>query len=203
MRDRVGPTEPREPTGEHATGETGPFVLDARTMRRARRAYEFARARRALVAASPALVFTVVLGFEGGSFSDGPFLASLALYASAALASHLGQGAGAAVAPSLVFALVPSGIVRLAESAGHVCLGEACVSWCLPACVLGGLAGGALVGVRGRREPDRLGYGLAAVILVSLAGAMGCRCAGGAGLGGIALGALVGSAAPLLASRRA
>lgn len=180
-----------------------PAVLDARTMQRARRAYELARARRALLFAAPALGFTALLCAEGASLSEVPVLASLGLYLTASLSLFLGQGAGAAVAPSLLLGLVPFGIVRIAESAGHVCLGEACVSWCLPACLLGGLAGGVLVGARGRREPDRVGYALTAITMVFLAGAIGCRCAGNAGLAGIAVGALLGSIVPLLASRRA
>ena len=169
---------------------------------RARRAYELARLRRAFVHALPALFLFAVLVLEGAR--DGVSLAaSLALYPTSVLALYLGQGAGAAVLPSLLFGLVPFAIVRVAESSGHVCLGEACVSWCLPACVLGGAGGGALVALRGRRERDRLGYAIAAVTLVVLAGAVGCRCAGNAGLLGIALGTLAGTALPWLALRPA
>lgn len=179
-----------------------PAELDPRTMRRARAAYELSRAKRALLYALPALGFSALLLAEGAAPTEPRVLASVGLYLSAVLALFLGQGAGAAVVPSLLLGLVPFTIVRVAESAGHVCLGEACVSWCLPACLLGGLAGGALVGARGRRETDRLGYALTATTMVFLAGAVGCRCAGNAGLAGLALGAVLGSAVPLLVARR-
>lgn len=167
---------------------------------RVRRAYELARVRHALLHAVPALLFFAVLLVEGAS----PLRLSvgLALYVTAALALWLGQSAGAAVLPALVFGVIPFGVVRLAESAGHVCLGGACVSWCLPACVLGGALGGALVGLRGARAPDRTSFTLSAATLVFLSGALGCDCAGSAGMLGIALGVLAGSSVPLVLARR-
>ncbi|MBX7196504.1 MAG: hypothetical protein K1X94_30905 [Sandaracinaceae bacterium] len=186
---------PHEGPSDRAPDEIEP------TLARARRAYELARLRRALVHALPSLALFVVLMLEGGARDTTGLVASLALYPTTVLALHLGQGAGAAALPALLFGLVPFVIVRVAESSGHVCLGEACVSWCLPACVIGGLAGGALVGARGRRERDRLGYALAAITLVVLEGAVGCRCAGHAGLAGIVLGTLAGTTVPWLAWR--
>lgn len=172
---------------------------------RATRAYERARLRRSFVHAVPSLGLFAVLVVEsvlaGGVRDPSAIAASLVMFATSVLALHLGQGAAAAVFPSLLFGLVPFVIVRVAESSGHVCLGEACVSWCLPACLIGGVVGGALVGVRGRRERDRVGYGLTAITLVFLSGAIGCRCSGSAGLVGIALGAITGATVPWLASR--
>lgn len=163
---------------------------------RAKRAYEWTRLKRALLHATPALSFFVLLVLEGAP----PLRValSLLLYASAVIALWLGQGAGEAVLPSLVYGVVPFAIVRLAESSGHVCLGEACVSWCLPACVIGGVVGGALVGLRGGRASDRMGYHLASTTLVFLVGALGCQCAGNAGLLGMASGALMGAATPVV-----
>lgn len=168
---------------------------------RIRRAYELARARRALLFATPALVFLAILALEGAS----PLRLGIgvALYVTSALALFLGESAGAAVAPALLFGAVPFGIVRVAESAGHVCMGSACVSWCLPACLAGGLVGGVLVGLRGARATDRVAFTLTAAALVFLAGAVGCDCAGSAGITGVAVGVALGSAVPLLFTRRA
>lgn len=181
-----------EPLDDH-------LPVDPALLARARRAYELARLRRALLRALPALGFFVVLCLEGASHDLGRVAPSLAMYVTAVLALHLGGGAAAAVVPSLLFGVVPFVIVRVAESAGHVCLGEACVTWCLPACVIGGVAGGALVGLRGRNEADRWGYALSSVTLVVLAGAVGCSCAGHAGLAGIVVGVLAGTSAPWIA----
>lgn len=179
---------------------------DESLIAKAQSAYERARLRRSFVHALPSLGLFAVLSLEGlllegGARDTGALVASLAMFVTSVLALHLGQGAAAAVFPSLLFGLVPFVIVRVAESSGHVCLGEACVSWCLPACLIGGVVGGALVGVRGRRERDRVGYGLTAITLVFLSGAIGCRCSGSAGLVGIALGAITGATVPWLASR--
>jgi len=160
-----------------------------------RLSYEVARLRRALIEASPALLFTVVLLLEGAAPQR--LTAALLMYVTAVLARAVGQSAGAAVLPGLLFGLVPFLIVRVAESAGHVCLGDRCMSWCLPACVIGGLAGGVLVGVRGARAKDPVAFGLSAATLVVLSGVVGCGCAGGAGMAGVALGTLAGAAVPL------
>ena len=164
---------------------------------RAKRAYEWARLKRALVHATPALAFLMLLSFEGAT--PVRLALAMALYVSAVFALMVGQGAEEAVLPSLVYGIVPFAVVRLAESSGHVCMGEACISWCLPACIAGGIAGGALVGLRGARAKDPLGYHLASTTMVFLVGAMGCQCAGNAGLLGMASGALMGAAAPIAA----
>lgn len=167
---------------------------------RVRRAYELARLRAALLRSLPALFLFAVLAVEGAS--SGRLVAAVGVYATAVLAQFLGQSAALAVAPSLLFGLVPFTIVRIAESSGHVCLGGQCISWCLPACLIGGLVGGALVALRGRSAPDRTAYLLTAVGLVGLSGVLGCSCAGGAGMAGIGLGVLVGTTVPMLASAR-
>jgi hypothetical protein len=158
---------------------------------RARRAYEAARLRRALVRAIPASFLFVLLLAEGAS--PGRLVASLGLYATAVLAHTIGQSAALAVAPSLCFGLVPFVIVRVAEASGHVCMGEMCVSWCLPACLTAGLVGGALVALRGRGVADRPAYLLTSICLVALSGILGCSCAGGAGMAGLALGVVLGA----------
>jgi hypothetical protein len=167
-----------------------------------RAAYERGRAHVALRRALPSSLFFAVVVFEGAPVGR-LALASL-LFASAVFAHVVGRGAARAVLPALLLALVPFGVVRLAESAGHVCLGDACVSWCLPACAFGGLLGGVGVGVMGARDEDRAGFVLAATTLAILGGALGCVCAGGAGMVGVALGTVLGLAPALaLAPRRA
>jgi hypothetical protein len=166
---------------------------------RARRAYELGRARRAAIEALPALVFPAVLLAEGASPLRA--LVSLGLYVTAAVALWLGQSAGAAAWPALLFGVAPFAVVRIAESAGHVCMGSACVSWCLPACLVGGALGGLFVGLRSLRASDRFSFALTAAALVFLSGAVGCECAGAAGMAGVALGVAAGSAAPFALAR--
>jgi hypothetical protein len=167
-----------------------------------RAAYERGRLGTALRRALPSSLFLAVVVLEGAPVGR-LALASL-LVASAVLAHVVGRGAARAVLPALLLALVPFAVVRIAESAGHVCLGESCVSWCLPACAFGGLLGGVGVGVVGARDEDRAGFVLAAATLAILGGALGCVCAGGAGMSGVALGTVLGLAPSLaLALRRA
>jgi hypothetical protein len=168
---------------------------DMQVPRALRLSYEVARLRRALIESSPALLFTLVLLVEGAPPQR--LAAGVLIYVTAVLARAVGQSAGDAVLPGLLFGLVPFVIVRVAESAGHVCLGDRCMSWCLPACLVGGLVGGVLVGVRGVRSGDPVAFGLSAATLVVLSGVVGCGCAGGAGMAGVALGTLAGAAVPL------
>ena len=165
-----------------------------------RRAYERGRLKRAVLHASPALLFVVASSFRlvHGATSMTALLQGGALYLSAVLGLWLGGGAAAAVRPALLFGLVPFVIVRVAESTGHICTGTECVSWCLPACAIGGTLGGALVGLRAARERDRLAFVLTSATLVFLAGTLACQCAGGSGILGIAAGVLLGSFAPLV-----
>ena len=65
------------------------------------------------------------------------------------------------------------------------------LSWCLPACITGGLLAGSLVsfvGVRHRRGP---GYWASASGITLLTGALGCSCDGFSGMIGLAVGFMV------------
>lgn len=165
-----------------------------------RAAYERGRVVASLRRASPALFFLVVVALEGAAL--GRIALAVALVATAVLAHVIGRGAGRAVLPALLLGAVPFLVVRFAESAGHVCLGEACVSWCLPACLTGGVLGGVGVGLVGRRDEDRAGFVLAAASITVLAGALGCVCAGTAGMAGVSIGTVLG-VVPVLALRPA
>jgi hypothetical protein len=71
---------------------------------------------------------------------------------------------------------------------GHFCTGERCMSWCLPACVGGGVLAGGLVSFVGFRQGRGVGYFASASSVALLTGALGCSCIGYAGIGGLVLG---------------
>jgi hypothetical protein len=168
---------------------------------RARRAYELGRLRWSL------RVAPFVLIAAGAAMACGrPPGASCALgVCILALATGLGfagGGAGRAVLPGLVGGSAALAMPLLVGTVGFACIGQACMSFCLPACVLGGAIAGALIGVRARREERGASFVLPALLLAGLTGALGCTMAGVAGVVGMVAGALVAGTPVLLVARR-
>jgi hypothetical protein len=168
---------------------------------RARRAYEWGRAgwaaRRGLVVALLA----------ASAFCAGPSLAAtasciavLTLLVTAFL--WRGQEFAVGVRMGLLAGLVPFLLPMVAQAGGGICL----PAWCplLPtACVAGGVIGGVVLGLQGRRPlANPTHFWIAAVLVAAALGSVGCLLAGLAGLAGLATGLLVG-AAPVLAARTA
>ncbi|HEX2882150.1 MAG TPA: hypothetical protein VHO25_21670, partial [Polyangiaceae bacterium] len=112
------------------------------------------------------------------------------LFGNGVLLLWYGQGLQRAVLPGVFAGLIPLASALCANHFGHVCTGGGCVSLCLPACILGGVSAGALLGywARGRSW----GFVLAASSLALLTGAMGCGCIGYAGVLGLLAGYAVG-----------
>jgi hypothetical protein len=75
-----------------------------------------------------------------------------------------------------------------ANHMGHWCTGERCMSWCLPACVMGGVLAGGIVSFFGLKQKRGVDYWVSASGITLLTGALGCSCVGFAGIGGLALG---------------
>jgi len=173
--------------------------MDERTLRaRARRAYELARLRRALLgglAAAPA----VGLGF----------------LSSPALGLGLGGGLYALCVALLWWGREPGRAVAPGVAGGTLCAGVLLFGACSPAdgvsaCVLISTAGGLLAGgVVGWRAGTLSGHGRrsylgAGLLVAALAGSAGCALAGVIGVAGMSMGLLAaGGGAVLLTPRGA
>ncbi|AUX39617.1 hypothetical protein SOCE26_010110 [Sorangium cellulosum] len=160
---------------------------------RAYRAYERGRARHAAWAAAPTVAVVVVAAL----MSDRPLTTALigaALYAVAALLSWRGRHLERGVLPGVAAGLVPFAMAHAARLYGHLCTPEGCVSICVPACLAGGFAAGALLS-RALRRADRLGASWASACgVAALTGALGCACVGFGGVLALAAGLLTGTA---------
>lgn len=160
---------------------------------RARRAYERGRARHAAWTATP----TLAVGLVATWMSDRPLITALigvALYAAAALLSWRGRQLGRGVLPGVAAGLVPFTAAHAARVYGHLCTPEGCVSICVPACLAGGIAAGALLAGALRRS-DRLGASWASACgVAALTGALACACVGFGGVLALAIGLLAGTA---------
>jgi hypothetical protein len=160
---------------------------------RARRAYEVARMRRGLLDALPLLGVSFVAAVIGYRAEATLVLGSL-LYASATVFLWRGRELGAAVLPGTIAGGIPLVFAICAKAYGHVCTGEACVSFCVPACITGGLLAGFSVTSMATRRSARASFSMAACFLALMTGALGCSCVG---FGGV-LGLVVGIATPLV-----
>ena len=169
---------------------------------RARRAYEWGRLRWSLKLAP----FVLLAG--GAAWACGrPFDLVCALTAAllplAVGLSFAGGSAGSAVIPGLLGGTVALGMPLLVGSTfGHFCFGAACMSYCLPACVLGGAIAGAVIGSAARRREREAPFFVAALAIASLMGALGCTLSGLMGVGGMVAGALAAGTPLVLFPRR-
>jgi hypothetical protein len=155
--------------------------------RRFRRVYERARLKRAFVGFLPILVLVLASVTFGGRPQASIVLGPL-LFGGGVLALWYGREPGRGVLPGALAGGAALVLVLCANQMGHFCTGERCLSWCLPACITGGLLAGGLVsfvGLRHRRGPR---YWASASGITLLTGALGCSCVGFSGMIGLAVG---------------
>jgi len=165
--------------------------------RAARLAYEWGRARRALLGFAPSLLL-VALGIVFTTDARWTLVFGFAMFLGGVLLLWYGQEPRRAVLPGLLAGLVPLTLALCAKQMGHVCSGDTCTLVCLPACVLGGGVAGLIVAMVGKRRQRGPGFWLGAAMMALSTGAMGCACVGYSGLIGLALGYAAGSAPVLV-----
>lgn len=163
----------------------------------ARRAYEIGRVRAALRVAPIVLLAAAAAALCGRPLGLTCALGALVL----SLAVGLGWrgGAGGRAVPAGILAGIAAFALPIAvQTIGHLCLGDACMVLCQPACVVGGALAGALIALRAARESEgELLFVAAAITLAGLLGALGCTLAGASGVLGMIAGA-VGAGTPVL-----
>jgi hypothetical protein len=163
-------------------------VIDlASTLRRARRAYELARARRAVLGSLPVLVLVGLTCL----FSDSPswtLSLGLGMFSLGVVLLWRGRELKRAVIPGVAAGSVPLVLVLCAQHFGHLCTGTSCSALCMQACAAGGIVAGLAVASVGSSRRSGPGFWLAASALAILTGAMACSCLGVSGVVGLALG---------------
>ncbi|HEY6562592.1 MAG TPA: hypothetical protein VI072_35235 [Polyangiaceae bacterium] len=158
-----------------------------RLQQRARLKYEWSRAKRALIGFAPVLVLVALAAWIGQRPSTAALFGAI-LFATGVTLLWYGRDLRRAVLPGIVAGIVPLAFALCANEIGHACTGSGCMSLCIPACTLGGLAAGlgvALVAGRARRGA---GFWIGASALALSTGAMGCVCMGYAGIAGLTVG---------------
>lgn len=179
-----------------------PSIDLERLERRARRGYERARIRRALLGAMPvallvAVVFYlrlhphphVMLGIGAGSFALGAALL------------WFGREPGRAVLPGLLAGLLPLWLALCARHWGHMCSDAECMAMCLPVCAAGGALAGLVVSWYGAFRGRTVWFWASVSGMTLLVGAVGATCAGFQGVLGVAAGYGLGLAMGIVVAR--
>lgn len=168
----------------------------AAVQRRARFAYEVARARRALVGLAPMVVVVAIAAFVTSRPASTLGLGA-ATIVSGALMLWYGRAPQKAVLPGLAAGLVPL-VLALCANQVHACGSGSCSTLCVPACTLGGVVAGLAVATVGNRRRAGAWFWLPASGLALLTGAMGCSCVGYSGVVGLGIGFMAGVGPGLL-----
>jgi hypothetical protein len=158
-----------------------------RIERRARRAYELSRARRAAVGFAPVVLLVVVAALFGERFGYTLAFGSALFLLGVGLLWY-GRGVKRAVLPGLAAGLVPLVFGLCAKHIAHACTGDGCMALCVPACFVGGVIAGIVIDWVALRSASKAGFWIAASGVGLLTGAMGCVCAGVLGLVGLLVG---------------
>jgi hypothetical protein len=153
----------------------------------ARRKYEWARARRAVIGFAPALLVVAVAALANTHPTSAVAFGSVMFVAGVALLWY-GREIRRAVLPGLAMGLLPLTLALCANHMGHMCMGGSCMTVCVPACTVGGLGAGVGVSLIGLRWKQGPAFWLGASVLTLLTGAMGCSCVGYSGVVGLAFG---------------
>ena len=159
----------------------------ARIERRARLKYERSRVQRAVLGFAPSLVVVAVAALANKHSSATVGFGAAMFFVGVALLWY-GRELRRAVLPGLAMGLLPLTLALCANHLGHACMGEHCLSLCIPACTIGGLGAGIGVSLVGLRWKQGLAFWAGAATLSLLTGAMGCSCVGYTGVAGMVLG---------------
>jgi hypothetical protein len=159
----------------------------AKLERQARRKYEWARARRALLGFAPALL-VVVVAVLANKHPASAVAFGAALFVVGVALRWYGRDVRRAVLPGLAMGLLPLALALCANHMGHVCMDDRCMTLCVPACTVGGLGAGIGVSLIGLRWNQGPAFWVGATVLTLLTGAMGCSCVGYFGVAGLAVG---------------
>lgn len=158
-----------------------------RLERRVRAVYERARLRNAVVGFAPMLLLVALALLVGhrGSLILGT---GAVLFGVGVLALWYGREPARGVFPGALGGGLAAVLALCASQMTFLCTGQACLSWCIPACTASGAIAGGIVAFVGLRQQRRAGYWISATAITLLAGALGCSCMGYAGLGALTLG---------------
>lgn len=159
---------------------------------KARRLYEVARMRRALIFSIPALLVGLFVAIVVREISM-PLVCGVLLYLASVVLLWWGRSPGRGVLPGVTYGMLPLAGGVIAKFHHHACMGLSCYSTCLLYCVSGGLLAGLLVARFAMKSQTPVALFLSAAATALLTGTIGGSCVGGHGIIGMALGIGLGA----------
>ena len=163
---------------------------------RARRAYEKGRLRYALATSAPVLTLAVLVGWIGPEPRVVLGLVAV-LFATEALFLWRGQQLGRGAMAGLMGGSIPLAFGLCMQFYARVCGTMLAGAGCTAVCAGGGLLAGLVIAAFARRQPSPAAFAGAAATTAALLGAVGCACAGLAGVASL----LIGIAVPVASGR--
>lgn len=158
---------------------------------RAKRAYEWARWRRAVLGALPVLALVgLALTFTGRP--EVTFVVGALVFLGAAVLLWFGHGLPRAAWMGLATGALPLVLSLCSTRIGHACVGKWCMEVCLTTSVMGGAATGLLIGSWAFNRNVPRPMLMTATAFGVATGAMGTTCVGAAGFAALLVGVLVG-----------
>ena len=157
-------------------------------------AYESARRKRATMLSVPVMVVAALGAVVAPKHLLGAMV-GVVFIAAAWLCFVIGRVAERALFPGVVAGLIPLVAAQATRVIGHGCTGSACISLCLPACTVGGVAAGLVLAWAGRRQSSPLFFAIGGFFSI-LVGAFGCSCVGYSGVIGLIAGVALTTSVP-------
>jgi hypothetical protein len=170
-----------------------------RVERRLRFAYELGRLRLSVLGVLPVVLVVVVAVLVSHRPGSALAFGVLTVLAGGIMLFY-GRDPQRAVLPGVAAGLIPLTAALCANQVHH-CGPDGCTSFCLPACVAGGIVAGLVVASVGHRRKASPGFWVSATGIALLTGAMGCTCVGYSGVVGLMLGFTLGCLPGLLRKR--
>jgi len=161
------------------------------TLDRAKSAYRLSRVRIAMMGALPSLAYVAASSTLGANETTF-FVGALQLVV-AGLFVFVGSPYSRGVGLGYVLGAIPFVTASVAQRAGHLCVDGACMSVCAPACTAAGLVTGVVGSLLTLRVHGGIRAFASMAAIVTLAGAMGCRCLGYGSVLGLVTGFVVAS----------
>lgn len=160
---------------------------------KAKRAYEWGRARRAMLGALP-LALLVMPALALTPRVTPTIILATTLGLGLFLLLWLGHGYPRAALLGLAAGALPLGLVLCSARLGHACAGPMCMQFCFGTSALGGAAAGALIGSWAFEKRVSLLRVVTASSFGILTGAMGTTCVGLTGAAALTVGFALGIA---------
>jgi hypothetical protein len=183
--------------GSFMATDTRALTPILRARQAAQRAWEWQQAGRATVGTIPIVFLCLaMLAISGRAVQISTIGAGLVV--AVWLSLFLGREFRRGVLPGIAAGIFPLVMATTAEMVGHSCSAEGCVSWCVPACIAGGVTGGALLSWSARRREWPLSQLLVGGWVSILCGALGCSCVGYSGIVGMVAGLAIPTAPVLI-----